>query len=185
MPASSSRSTKPRPDEVGPPLDSQPSARDDRARPSREDPGSRNAADVVVEIPTLGDIRFYRKTQTMVASCRCPEHQAAFSEAGLPVSCSRKRTVRPAAKLAKAVEKRNGQGRPLGHLMAWLESAHEATDQAQHVQQGTAASGRFFSRAERQAARARFAVLPNSARLMELERDRQDWESDDEPRIIS
>ena len=87
--------------------------------------GSRNVADVVVDLPGVGDIRFYSKNQVFVASCRRPEHQNFFSDTGSVLTCSRKRTVRAAPKLAKDVRKRSGQGRPLGHLMRWLECGCE------------------------------------------------------------
>ncbi|CAE7816651.1 unnamed protein product [Symbiodinium sp. CCMP2456] len=146
---------------------------------NRPPAGSRHVADVVVDVPGVGDIRFYTKNQVLVASCRRPEHQNFYSDTGSVLTCSRKRTVRAAAKLAKDVRKRSGQGRPLGHLMRWLECGCEAADQQQHV-----LHARSFDRDERRAARARLASLPGAEDLFAKERSRLDWESDDEPRNI-
>ena len=154
-------------------------ANDTAAAGDRLPTGARNVADVVVDVAGVGDIRFYSKNQVFVASCRRPEHQNFFSDTGSALTCSRKRTVRAAAKLAKDVRKRSGQGRPLGHLMRWLECGCEAEDQPQHV-----LHARCFDRDERRAARARLARLPGAAALLAKERARQDWESDDEPRNI-
>ena len=149
------------------------------AEANRLPAGSRNVADVVVDLPGVGDIRFYSKNQVFVASCRRPEHQNCFSDTGSVLTCSRKRTVRAAPKLAKDVRKRSGQGRPLGHLMRWLECGCEAEDQPQHV-----LHARCFDRDERKAARARLTLLPGAEILLAKERPRLEWESDDEPRNI-
>ena len=67
----------------------------------------RDRATCTLLVPNRGTIRYYEKSQSMVAFCdRC---------AG---DCRKSRTV-------KANAQRPSQGRPLGFLLAWLEAAEE------------------------------------------------------------
>ena len=127
---------------------------------------TRDAAELVVQLPS-GDIRYYRKGNHFVATCRCEKHQDQ------DVSCSRKRTANPP-------RNRSGQGRPLGLLAAWLEAGPQLDSQAAHVHMQE-----DISFEQRKAARARLLALPNAQRLLEFEREQATWETDSEPfRIV-
>ena len=110
----------------------------------------------VLQVGTWGELRFYRKTNNIVA--HCSKH--------IEQDCRRSRTM-------VANSARPGQGRPIGLLVAWLQDpdCHE---------QGRAAT---HSRADRKAAREFYNSLPNAKEFGCHERQREQGECD-EPDVI-
>ena len=80
--------------------------------------------------------------------------------------CKRQRTARS----SQFSFHNKGQGRPLGLLMAWLESADQFPDKQSHMK----AHAHDF--AQRRPARARFKALPGSKTFLDQEREQGDSE---------
>lgn len=60
-------------------------------------------------------ITYYRNTDSFVAACKCKKHNSSKPKI---VVCTRSR-------VAFKSETKDSQGRPLGHLAAWLEACEE------------------------------------------------------------
>ena len=121
--------------------------------------GPRRRADVDVEVAPPHRIAFYASNGSFVAQCKIHD------------KCFKTRTGRASAK------GRGPQGRPLGHLVAWLANAEAFADKGEHF--------RFkppFE--ERRMLRVGLETDPDTAVLTAHERDRRDDEDDNEPRQI-
>ena len=121
-------------------------------------------ADEVLQVPG-GELRFYAKTNSAVAHC---------SHHGLQV-CRKTRTFNKSNAL-----NRQGQGRPLGKLCAWLQcGAHpECRSAADHNQYISTVAPDF---AARSAARLALKDIPGSEAFFAKEREQEGHESDEEP----
>ena len=105
-----------------------------------------------------GEIRYNIMSQFYRA--HCPVH---FGE-----QCMRRRT-------AIGSDRSLGQGRPLGLLMFWLETAHQFDSKEAHMRAGP---GSFD---ERSAARSRLLAMPGAVDFAKHERQRRSHEKSDEP----
>lgn len=108
-----------------------------------------------------GVLRYYAKTNSAVA--HCTRHGG--------VVCRLTRTMN-----ASRARGREGQGRPIGLLCAWLAAA---TDPDHDDVEGHRRMQPMPSHAERAEARATVSALPGMRRLLDLGRPRGDEE--DEP----
>ena len=108
-----------------------------------------------------GSIRYNFGAQNLVAHC--------VAHGG---NCRRTRTVRPSAKKGASAK---AQGRPVGHLAAWLSQANDYPDASQH------SSSCHPSRQERKDARQRFYDSSTDAKEFadKYERKKGDDESDE------
>ena len=134
-------------------------------------PGSRSGGprvprEDVIGVGEFGEITFYSTTSILVATCRCPDHG--------PRACKKTKSTKESK-----VSGREGQGRPLGLLMAWLKTARHHADQHSHVHYGELE----LSRSQRKAAREEFFQLRGAARFRSYERDLRAGESD-EPAFV-
>ena len=114
-------------------------------------------SDLVFLVPG-GAIKFYgRGQQNMVAECEDPAH-------AIGSACKKTRTVKPGNKPS--------QGRPLGHLMAWLagHEMHAFPSKADHFEYKPSFDERVNSRNF-------LDTLPGAASVLALERPRRDGES--------
>jgi len=93
----------------------------------------------------LGELRFYHKTGLLAAACA--EH--AYDD------CRRSSTTRPKAR---------GSGRPIGHLVAWLQQQCNYDSQTTHVHTCRP------SHSQRVAARTFFSSLPEAATWFAFEK---------------
>ena len=117
-----------------------------------------------IEIPGYGVIRYYAKDQ----------HMTAFCETHKAIDCRRSRTCKGHA---RPNGQRSGQGRPIGVLTSWLMDPefHEDPELKKEV----------HSLPKRQAARAHFLTLPNSATFSDsFERPKRPHEPDEPPNIV-
>lgn len=104
-------------------------------------------------------IVYYATTAQFVAQCKNPAHP----------KCFKTRTAKP------PVAGRSGaQGRPLGHLAAWLEGSGRYQTKADHFKYQPPL-------AQRRQARARLTASPESAALLTKERPRKSDEDSEEP----
>jgi hypothetical protein len=83
------------------------------------EPFHREPADVVVEVEG-GKVVYYSNNMRFVAQCMCPGHEPCFKT----------RTSLPSARLGLNTQ---AQGRPLGHLLAWLSNGSMFSDKASHM----------------------------------------------------
>ena len=118
-----------------------------------------------IEIPGFGDITFYSASATMVACCR--QHHAKKA-------CKKSKTVKGSQSFL-----RQGQGRPIGCLMAWLMEGKNHDDQHSHVHYGEST----LTLAQRKVGRRQFFQLPGAERFMQYERALREHE-EDEPEIV-
>jgi hypothetical protein len=97
-------------------------------------PHDREPADVVLPVLGAGSITYYQKTNRFVAHCIWPGHGA---------SCFKTRTS-----LGRRGASGDGgaQGRPLGHLAAWLLEGEHFADKASHFPLGPDADARARGR---------------------------------------
>lgn len=118
-----------------------------------------------ISIPGFGEIRYFKKQQTMTAFCSA--HSGASG-----LGRRRSRTTKGPA--ANATLTRAGQGRPVGALVAWLKDVenHETTSKC-YVHPFKA----------RQEACRYFATLPNSNAFLAHERAKAEDEEDEPLRI--
>ena len=115
-----------------------------------------------VEIPGVGSISWSRSNGDFVASCCVPNH-------GGISKCKKTRTSWAPTERMKRT--RRAQGRPLGHLMAWLQDQHNAAYVTQKQHHAFAPS--FEARAR---ARAALKLRAGSADLFAAERPKEDDE---------
>lgn len=118
-----------------------------------------------VAIPGFGEIKFFKKQQTMTAFCSA--HKGASG-----LECRRSRTTKGPA--ANATLTRAGQGRPVGALVAWLKDAEN---------HDTLSKCYVHPLKARQEARRYFATLPNSHTFFAHERAKAEGEEDEPLRI--
>lgn len=116
--------------------------------------------EVRFDLGRLGEIRYNFTSEFFRA--HCPVHD----------QCMRRRS-------ALASDRIHGQGRPLGLLAHWLETAGNYRDKDQHIR---AKPGSFD---ERRQARDRFEARHGSHEMTKYERDRTNKESSNEPQRIS
>lgn len=117
----------------------------------------RHPAEVEVLMPNGHAIVYYATTHQFVAQCKLPGH----------TKCFKTRTAKPTAK-----GRGSAQGRPLGHLAAWLAKAQDFGDKGSHFAYKP-------QLAERQAARALLRSRLGSDGLLAKERPKQDDESEE------
>lgn len=127
------------------------------------DPATRKKATGTVDdrfnVPN-GSIRFNFQTHNLVAHCEVHGN-----------NCRRTRTCKPSARKGASSK---GQGRPIGHLTAWLARAKDFPSNSAH------SSGCHPSREDRRAGRATFNGLPGSKEFsQQYERPRVDDESEE------
>ena len=106
--------------------------------------------------PGLGSVHYNVSGQYFRAHCPCHGDE-----------CRRQRTAR------ESETGRAGQGRPIGLLVAWLQSAHAADSKEQHVRMKVAGLS------ARQEARRFFLGLPGSTDLTDREREKKPGEPDE------
>lgn len=142
------------------------------ATPAREAPATgaplsasepSRLAEVTFEIPNLGTLRFYATRNEFVAHCT---HQQGHDRCRLSRSSS-----------ASLAGNREGQGRPLGLLVAWLQAAHGFQDGRAHVRMPRP------DLATRQAAREFLKTLEGSGALLLAERPRRAGEPEEPPTV--
>ena len=104
----------------------------------------------IFELPGIGQLRFYPQLQAIAAFC--PHRNGRHAP-----DCRIQRTVNP--KSSKA------SGRPIGHLVSWLQNAGQFEHAAAHK------SGFKPSFEERKKARALFESLPESETFGLFEKD--------------
>lgn len=110
----------------------------------------------IFDVPGLGELRYYILTDTMTAVCSC--HPGG--------ECRRSATTAP---------QRRGSGRPIGHLIAWLQQGHEYDSRNRHVHECRP------SLSDRQAARRFFQGLPGSDEFSAFEKEKSSRTDPDEP----
>ena len=148
--------------------DESTSAAEDDAPPLPPPPApppveKKKKAELMETLPEGHVLWYYATTKRFVAQCKHPAHGA---------KCFKTRTSVGAGEDRKG-KNAQAQGRPLGHLMAWLADADDSVDQHDHV-------GHVPSLDARKAARVAFSALPFAADFFECERKVRDGE-DDEP----
>lgn len=155
--------SEPAPEPKTPPTGQPPASSDEvpMSLPPPAPPGhesDRRRADIVIEIPDGGTISYYGTTARFVAVCRNREHGDR---------CIKTRTATASARgLATP------QGRPLGHLVAWLFASTDHHTKDQHFRH----EPEFPTRA---AARLCLETLPRSEDLLMHERPIHDGESNE------
>ena len=117
--------------------------------------------ELVLELPGIqGDLRWNQRG-FFRAQCYHPGHGR---------TCRRQQ---------QSTEGRFGAGRPIGLLIAWLQTANDHDTHSSHV--GIPAEARPI----RQAARAWFSSsVPDADTFLQLERGKYTDESDDEPEMV-
>ena len=123
---------------------------------------SRTGTEVRFSTP-VGDLAFYPQNSTMSAFCTNPRHN----------DCRRNRTVKPSENIF-----RQGQGRPIGLLMAWLQQSNDYATKDEHVRWCNPGFR------HRQSGRSQFMALNDAARFAAHERPRRPDEDNDEPHEI-
>ena len=111
----------------------------------------------------LGDLVFYPQSKRVTAFCVNPAHK----------DCRRSRSIE-----ASDNAWRPGQGRPIGHLMAWLRLGQAIDTREAHV--------RFChpSLADRRSGRREFNEIAGAAQFADCERRRREDE-EEEPTDIA
>eukprot|EP00435_Cladocopium_sp_Y103_P044219 s1635_g12.t1 len=127
------------------------------AKPLGEATATRRASisELNVDVAPFGSIRYNLSDNFFRAICQCEGHQ----------HCQRKRTA--------AAGRHPGQGRPLGALVAWLQSADQYPSRKEHVEAPAAPLE------DRQAGREFFQCIDDEETLLNLERDKRDGEPDE------
>ena len=110
----------------------------------------------MITIPSHGFLKFYREGRI---TAHCTVHSDHNKD------CRRSRTIRESA-----MDGRDGQGRPIGLLVAWLK------DPNCH---GKVARTHVHSLKDRLEARSFFNSLPGSSEFSQHERERGRWESEE------
>lgn len=121
------------------------------------------------EIPDRGSITWYRCNGDFVASCNVAAH-------GGMCKCKKTRTSAAPGRLRRT---RQAQGRPLGHLMAWLEGQADPAFTGQRLHHAYAPPY-----AARVAAREALKQLPGSEGLFDAERPKNEGEGS-EPEALA
>lgn len=111
----------------------------------------------VLEIAGLGELRYYHQTGMMAAACL--KHSSS--------DCRKSATTRPKTS--------RHAGRPIGHLVAWLQQQSNYNCQSTHVH------ACLPSHSERVAARAFFSGLQDSAEWLGWEKTKQPGDPDEPP----
>lgn len=117
-------------------------------------------------LPGLGMLSWYKGSNDFVVTCSCQDHS------GGP-KCKKTRT----GNKSKIEGRRPAQGRPLGHLMAWLEKQHDFATQGLHLKYDP-------DLPSRQGFRARLQEIPGSAFFFARERRPRDGEGV-EPELLA
>ena len=125
----------------------------------------RTGTEVKIQVHDYGELVYYPKQNRIDAFCRNPTHMES--------ACRRSRTLK-----ASDSVNREGQGRPLGLLVAWLRKGTSCESQHFHTRHC------IVSFAERKAAREWFSQLAGSESFTSVERARREGESE-EPLDIS
>eukprot|EP00438_Fugacium_kawagutii_P036809 Skav204463 [mRNA] locus=scaffold3437:21493:25999:+ [translate_table: standard] len=148
------------------PSDSQPDPAAEAASRKPADSRKKEVSESVLQLPGFGDLRFNPRSKLLVAHC---------SKHGLH-TCKRSRTVvRP----EKVTIRNSGQGRPLGHLMAWLMEQSKHSTQKNHV-----ASPVQLNFDARRKAREYLKKVSGSGTFFDFERPKGD-NSDSEPDVMT
>lgn len=124
----------------------------------------KEVAEVTVVVPDLGDLRYNPRTNCITAHCSSGQHG----------DCRKQRTCKAAASRNVLV---NGQGRPLGYLMAWLQEQNKHNTCYDHVHYAQPLER------DRVAGRVLFMTLPGAEQFSLFERNRVDDEAD-EPSVM-
>ena len=110
----------------------------------------------VFEVPGLGSLRYYYLTGSMTASCKHHDDD-----------CRKSATCDPVSK--------KGSGRPIGHLVAWLQRCEEFESRREHVHTCRP------TLEQRQSARSWFESLPGSSEFTQWEKKKQVESDPNEP----
>ena len=117
-----------------------------------------------IQIWGYGELRYNSNTNTVRAFCSCAAHAQP---------CSKQRTLLGG--------KRQGQGRPLGYLVAWLRDQDNHTSKDEHVW----LSGVHNNFDLRLKARQDFSALPGARAWLDKERARTAEEPHEEPSVVA
>ena len=154
---------------AAPSAESAPDAEGPEGQDKRERrPTVRNAnVSEVLKIGSHGELRYHPVMKVLTAVCNEPDHD----------DCRRRRTV--VASDSSRTKNQRGQGRPVGHLIAWLRAQGKHSSQHDHCHDFKC------TRAERVAAREYLYTLPQGKEFAdEVERPKR-ADEEDEPEAIS
>lgn len=112
-------------------------------------------SELSVDVAPFGSIRYNLSDNFFRAICHCEGHE----------HCQRKRTA--------AAGRHPGQGRPLGALVAWLQSADKYPSRKEHIEAPPAPLE------DRREGREFFKYIDDEEELVCLERDKRDGEPDE------
>lgn len=136
---------------------------DESAAPSRATAKRvKEVSEDVLVLPGVGDIRYNPKSKVLVAHCHSPKHGSHI--------CKRQRTAQTG--------RTTGQGRPLGHLAAWLLQHDQYPDQSSHV-----SSNIQVDRRARKEGRSYLKTLQGCDRFFAFESAREN-DTDSEPEVV-
>ena len=153
------------PADMAPPLPPPATPPASRAGSAR---GDRREAEVVVHFPMLGKISFYRGSGNFECVCLRENHNGG---------CRLTRTSKPSCRAG-----REGQGRPLGLMAAWLLCDLEIGSRAEHTNPFLVLG--VISKEKRVEGRRRLRALPSGAALEACERPLRDDEPGSEPESV-
>ena len=138
----------------------------------------KSGTEIVVKVGEYGELHFYPLHNNVTAICRCPGHGA---------DCKKTRTMnapKPKAAGSSGSSKggvREGQGRPIGLLVRWLQLQDQHASRQSHCENSIMLT---ISLEERQSAREFFRALPDAHKILSKERAKRDDEPHDEPDFI-
>lgn len=121
----------------------------------------------VFKVGSHGELRYHPVMKVLTAVCNEPDHD----------DCRRRRTV--VASEGTRTKTQKGQGRPAGHLVAWLRS------QCSHVSQYSHCHDFKCTRADRIAAREYLYSLPEGKRFADAVERPKRADEEDEPESLS
>lgn len=125
----------------------------------------RGKNEVKMNLPLVGELHFYPSSSTMAAFC--PVHEN---------DCRRSRTTKAAAQVRARYGE--GQGRPIGALVAWLRDAENHATREEHVKCC------YPTKQQRIDARTWFSKLPDASSFSTHEREKRDGENSEPEEIV-
>lgn len=126
------------------------------------------AAELALDIPDVGQIRYNYMDEYFRAKCNHPDHGTA---------CLRRRSAVESGR-GTSTKKSAGQGRPIGSLVAWLLQANKFPDQKSHVKAAVA------SKHARVAGRRLCMQQPAAEDMVQFERKQREGESSEPEDIL-